>query len=471
MAIDKSIPRVVDETADAGPSPTEQEPHTTGIRSRLSAAAPFAQRYQRRGHLDGGGMGYIESAFDPVLGRSVAVKLLQSLAESDQELRRKFIAEAQITGQLDHPNIVPVYDLGQHDDNPFIVMKLVRGQTFAELLAEKAGPRSADDLQQFLGVVLRVCDALSFAHSRNVIHCDLKPENVMVGDHGQVYLMDWGVASVTRRTSTRSLSEELADAEAFSAPVQLSSTANDSMSTDVIKGTPAYMAPEQLRGQDHLLDERTDVFGLGGLLYEILTGSAPNERQRPLSTGPIALPRENELWAQLPPELNRITSQALSPDPAQRQQSVLELKRDLERFLSGDRWFEAKLFRAGEYIVTEGEEGDAAYIIERGECEVRRQAGARSITLRRLGPGAVFGETAVFARSPRTASVVALSDVTVKLITADSLNRELDRSPWLGAFVRSLAGLFREADQRLAEPRLAEPQPAQLDVPPGGTKR
>ena len=131
-------------------------------------------------------MGYIESAFDPVLGRSVAVKLLQSLAESDQELRRKFIAEAQITGQLDHPNIVPVYDLGQHDDNPFIVMKLVRGQTFAELLAEKAGPRSADDLQQFLGVVLRVCDALSFAHSRNVIHCDLKPENVMVGDHGQV---------------------------------------------------------------------------------------------------------------------------------------------------------------------------------------------------------------------------------------------------------------------------------------------
>jgi serine/threonine-protein kinase len=466
MATDKPIPGLSTETAPT--SPSEQEPRSTGIRSKLPAAA-FAQRYQRGRHLDGGGTGHIESAFDPVLGRSVAVKVLQSFADGDQELQRKFIAEAQITGQLDHPNIVPVYDLGQHDDKPFIVMKLVRGQTFAALLADRTAPRDADDLPQFLGTVLRVCDALSFAHSRGVIHCDVKPENVMVGDHGQVYLMDWGVASVTLRARTRSVSEEQADAEAFSAPVRLSATTNGgSVNADVIKGTPAYMAPEQLRGRDDLLDERTDVFGLGGLLYEILTGSAPNACQRlagaSFSSEAIALPRENELWASLPPELNRITSKALSADPAQRQQSVRELKGDLERFLSGDRWFEAKLFRAGEYIVSQGEAGDAAYIIEHGECEVRREVGTRSIVLRRLGPGAVFGETAVFAHSPRTASVLALSDVSVKLITADSLNRELDRNPWLGAFVRSLARLFRETDQRLAEP-----QDSELDIPSSET--
>jgi serine/threonine-protein kinase len=407
-------------------------------------------------------MGQIESAFDPVLGRSVAVKVLQAFAADDPELLRKFIAEAQITGQLDHPNIVPVYDLGEHDSKPFIVMKLVRGRTFAALLAEKAGPREADDLQRFLGIVVRVCDALSFAHSRGVIHCDIKPENVMVGDHGQVYLMDWGVSSIRPRSSGSDMSEAQADAdaEAFSAPVQLSSApSGGSVNSGVIRGTPAYMAPEQLRGRDDLLDERTDIFGLGGLLHEILTARAPNAGRRllgPARNDAIELPRENELWTRLPPELSRITSKALSADPAQRQQNVLELKHDLERFLSGDRWFEAKHYQAGEYIVTQGDAGDAAYIIERGECEVRRGVGEQSVALRRLGPGAVFGETAVFTRAHRTASVVALTDVTVKLITADSLNRELDRSPWLGAFVRSLAGLFREADQRLSQPADSE---------------
>jgi len=462
MSVDKCPSGTADEAIPTSDHETEQEPPTTGSRKKLETpAACFAQRYQRRAHLDSGGMGHIESAFDPVLGRSVAVKVLQSVSSEDHEVLRKFVAEAQITGQLDHPNIVPVYDLGEHDEKPFIVMKLVRGRTFAALLSEKPGPRAADDLPRFLSIVLRVCDALSFAHSRGVIHCDIKPENVMVGDHGQVYLMDWGVASITPRSSTAGMSEAQADAdaEAFSAPVQLSATitgsGNGSVSSGTIKGTPAYMAPEQLRGRNELLDERTDVFGLGGLLHEILTGKAPNNGARllgPARNGePIALPRANELWQPLPPELNRITSKALSPDPAQRHQNVPELKSDLERFLSGDRWFEAKHFRAGEYIITQGDAGDAAYIVEHGECEVRRGFGEQSSVLRRLGPGAVFGETAVFTRAPRTASVVAVTDVTLKLITADSLNRELDRNPWLGAFVRSLAGLFREADQRLSD--------------------
>ncbi|HYQ44203.1 MAG TPA: serine/threonine-protein kinase [Polyangiaceae bacterium] len=456
MAVDERTPGIAAGPKPASENPTVPEPGVTGARKKLEAGpVSFAERYQRRGHIDSGGMGQIESAFDPVLGRSVAVKVLQPFADEDQELARKFVAEAQITGQLDHPNIVPVYDLGEHDDKPFIVMKLVRGRTFAALLAESSGPRGADELQLFLGILLRVCDALSFAHSRGVIHCDLKPENVMVGDHGQVYLMDWGVAFVAPRPSTDNSSQIRDDDDQFSAPVRLSSVPSASTAhTGMIKGTPAYMAPEQLRGRDDLLDGRTDVFGLGGLLHEILTASAPNGGGRLLGPAlagePIDLPRENVLWTRLPPELVRITIKALAPNPDDRYQSVLELKADLERFLSGDRWFEAKHFRAGDYIITQGDAGDAAYIIERGECEVRRGVGDQSSVLRRLGPGSVFGETAVFTRAPRTASVVAITDVTVKLITADSLNRELDRNPWLGAFVRSLAGLFREADQRLS---------------------
>jgi eukaryotic-like serine/threonine-protein kinase len=459
MTVDKRIPSLPAEASPVKNDLVERELRITGVRKKLELPGSFARRYQRRGYLDSGGMGHIESAFDPVLGRSVAVKVLQAVADDDPEILQKFLAEAQITGQLDHPNIVPVYDLGEHEERPFIVMKLVRGRTFADILAEKSGPREAEDLEQLLRIVLRVCDALSFAHSRGVVHCDIKPENVMVGDHGQVYLMDWGVASLTARASALDSSSARADVddEAFSAPVQLSTAPSGSVRSGIIRGTPAYMAPEQMRGRDELLDERTDVFGLGGLLHEILTAGPPNSAARrcgaALSAEPVVLPRENELWARLPPELNRITCKALSPDPEQRQQSVLELKTELERFLSGDRWFEAKHFRAGEYIVTQGDAGDAAYVIEHGECEVRRGIGDQSTVLRRLGPGAVFGETAVFTHAPRTASVVALTDVSLKLITADSLNRELDRSPWLGAFVRSLASLFREADQRLSEPK------------------
>jgi len=456
MAVDKLTPGTLAGNHSAASAGADAGARTTGVRKRIEPSlAAFANRYQRRGHLSSGGMGHIESAFDPVLGRSVAVKVLQAIVEGDQDILKKFLAEAQITGQLDHPNIVPVYDLGDHDDKPFIVMKLVRGRTFAELLAEKNGPRTPDDLQQFLAIVLRVCDALSFAHSRGVIHCDIKPENVMVGDHGQVYLMDWGVASIRPHAIDAGTPDD--DSDSVSAPVLLPAWLSGGYtSAGVIKGTPAYMAPEQLRGLDELLDERTDVFGLGGLLHEILTASAPNDGGRllgpALSGDPIVLPHDNAVWSPLPFELKRITSKALSPDPAHRQQSVLELKCDLERFLSGDRWFEAKLFHAGECIVTQGDVGDAAYIIENGECEVRREVDGQISVLRRLGPGEVFGETAVFTRSPRSASVVALSAVTVKLVTAESLNRELDRTPWLGAFVRSLAGLFRDVEQRLSKP-------------------
>ncbi|HEX6274874.1 MAG TPA: cyclic nucleotide-binding domain-containing protein, partial [Polyangiaceae bacterium] len=114
--------------------------------------------------------------------------------------------------------------------------------------------------------------------------------------------------------------------------------------------------------------------------------------------------------------------------------------------------FETREYREGEDIVTEGEPGDRAYIIERGQCDVFKNVGGKRVFIRRLAPGDVFGETAVLTREPRTASVVAASNVTLKLITGDSLNRELDRNPWLAAFVRSLANLFRETDERLSRP-------------------
>jgi serine/threonine-protein kinase len=274
--------------------------------------------------------------------------------------------------------------------------------------------------------------------------------------------MDWGVAllatgrvaapppSSTRPTAPRNELFDPADDESL---VRVASTA---ASTSKVWGTPAYMAPEQVSARSEAIDERTDVFGLGGVLHEILTGKPPNDWQKlhgpGLNHALDPLPAASDLWTRLPPELCRITLKALAPSSGDRYPTVAALRADLEQFMKGGGWFETRAFPAGKTIVEEGAPGDAAYIIERGHCEVWKTVRNERVLLRRLGPGEVFGETAVLTHGVRTASVVAADDVTLKVITGESLNRELDQNPWLGALMRSLAVLFRETDQRLSEP-------------------
>jgi eukaryotic-like serine/threonine-protein kinase len=426
-----------------------------------SQGTPPAGRFERIRQVNRGGIGCINAARDPVLGRRVAIKVLRPELEGNDAAALKFAEEAQITGQLEHPNIVPIYDLGVDEHGPFIVMKLIRGQSLAEMIAEaRGGPERPDMLPRFVEITMKLCDALSFAHSRGVIHCDLKPENVMVGDFGQVYLMDWGVAllrsgSVVPPSSTRPREppNELFDPTDDDSLVRVASGEG---STSKVWGTPAYMAPEQVSARSEAIDERTDVFGLGGVLHEILTGRPPNDWQKlhgpGLNHALDPLPKTSDLWTQLPPELCRITLKALAPKSDDRHPTVAALRSDLEQFMRGGGWFETRAYAAGQTIVGEGDPGDAAYIIESGHCEVWKTIRNERVLLRKLGPGEVFGETAVLTRGARTASVVAVENVTLKVITGESLNRELDQNPWLGAFMRSLAVLFRETDQRLSDP-------------------
>lgn len=372
-------------------------------------------------------MGAVEVVQDSWLGRKVAIKRLRPELLEDERALLRFVEEARVTGQLEHPNVVPIYDLGDESVDPFIVMRLVQGHSLTQLLA---GPKptdsvqAADLLQRLVNILLRLCDALSFAHSRGVFHCDVKPDNVMVGKHGEVYLMDWGVA--------------------ISSPMQEGSG-----------GTAAYMAPEQLLGKTELIDARTDVFGLGGVLYDVLTGVAPNDGKGVLAAATDRAPRSfrpRTLWNQLPPELCRIAAKALAPERVDRYASVNELRLDLEQFLKGGGWFETLTVTDGELIVSEGEPGDTAYVIQSGACQVWKNIAGERRLLRTLGPGDVFGEAAVFGGGPRTASIVAVGPVTLKVVTGESLNRELDQNPMLAAFVRSLANLFREADAALSVP-------------------
>jgi serine/threonine-protein kinase len=237
-----------------------------------------------------GGMGAVLLARDPTLNRDLAVKVLMPDLRDRPDLVHRFIEEAQITAQLPHPGIVPVHELGQDENGlPFLAMKLVRGQTLAQLLAQRSSAR--EDLPRFLGIFEQVCQAVAFAHSRRVIHRDLKPGNIMVGRFGEVQVMDWGLAKLMAQARdearTRGFLLPLPTTAAgeiaasgiptFRSELRLpgASTARGATEAGTVLGTPAYMPPEQAAGHVERIDERCDVFGLGAILCEILTGCPP----------------------------------------------------------------------------------------------------------------------------------------------------------------------------------------------------
>jgi eukaryotic-like serine/threonine-protein kinase len=232
-------------------------------------------RYRLVGEVGRGGMGAVIKVRDDDLGRELAIKVILERHHDDPEIVRRFVEEAQIGGQLQHPGIVPVYEIGRLPDGLlYIAMKLVRGRTLADLLESRAS--CADDRPRFLSIFAQVCQTMAYAHCRGVVHRDLKPSNVMIGDFGEVQVMDWGLAKVLEREGT--------DGESTLRPgrgeedgirtVRTGSEDGESRAGSVL-GTPAYMSPEQARGAIATVDERADVFGLGSILCEILSGQPP----------------------------------------------------------------------------------------------------------------------------------------------------------------------------------------------------
>jgi serine/threonine-protein kinase len=231
-----------------------------------------AGRYLLEGEIARGGMGVVLRARDPDLNRSLAIKVMREEYRGQQEPQRRFQEEAQVTGQLQHPGIPPVHEIGSFEDGrPFFAMKLIQGRTLAELLQRRSSP--AEELPRFLVIFEQVCQTIAYAHSRGVIHRDLKPSNIMVGAFGEVQVMDWGLAKVLKEgpAAQRSIEQTNRIATVRTAAPELASRAG------LVLGTLAYMAPEQARGEVEALDERTDVFGLGAILCEALTGGPPHQ--------------------------------------------------------------------------------------------------------------------------------------------------------------------------------------------------
>lgn len=446
-------PRLAERRADDG---APDDGHAGGTREDEGPEGPIEElldevrkpplaRMSISEHVAAGGMGTIDVATDRALERRIAVKTLHPHLRSNDMAVRMFLREARLTSLLDHPHIVPIYDIGEREGGElFFTMKLVEGRTLADVIrALPQGPLDTSALYGVLEIVTKVCDALAFAHSRGVLHCDVKPSNVMVGEFGQVYLMDWGIA------------RRIGPVDAGSSPRSKREIGGTDTSMSAIVGTPGYMSPEQARGDQAALDERTDVFLIGALVYEALTRKAPYANADRSSTlrlaarGEFPPPRAIAGEGSVASELERIVLRAMAFEPTDRYPSVAAFRDDLVRFMRGGAEFPRKTFAAGEIIVQEGDPGDAAYIIVAGRCEITRASATGSAVLRTIGPGDVFGEMAIMTEGPRTATVRAVEATTVLVVTSEALEQEMAAlKPWMATLLKSLATRFREIDSK-----------------------
>lgn len=342
------------DTIEQSPQIRLRDPSSAGDRSDLpQGSAGILERtadgrYELLGEIARGGMGAILKGRDTELGRELAVKVLLDSHRSKPAVIQRFIEEAQIAGQLQHPGIAPIYELGELDDHrPFFSMKLVRGETLSVLLARRT--TVADDRNRFLVIFEQICQTMAYVHSRGVIHRDLKPANVMVGAFGEVQVMDWGLAKVLvpGSISSERPAELLHESVSITTRRSGNSSAGDGLSDPhsshtqmgSVLGTPAYMPPEQAVGAVDQIDQRSDVFGLGAILCEILTGLPPyigangTEIFRLASRGKLDDCDRRLDQCGADPELIRLARRCLQVDPAQRPSDAGELARGVAEYL------------------------------------------------------------------------------------------------------------------------------------------
>jgi len=276
-------------------------------------------RYVLMDHVARGGMGVVYAAQDEKLGRRVALKVLDA-PERSGELARRLIREAQVLASLEHPGIVPVHDVGTlQDGRVFYTMKFVEGQRLDEYI------QSVSSVPDRLRLFLRICETVAFAHARGVLHRDLKPPNVMVGPFGEVLVLDWGLAKILREAPSAngdrgSQAANALQGSALSANGHEMTERSTTKGRGTVMGTPGYMSPEQARGENDALDERSDIFSLGAVLRFLITEVSPASRQpsRPIDKS-----------------LEAVCAKALAALPEHRYPAVTDLAADVSRYLDG----------------------------------------------------------------------------------------------------------------------------------------
>ncbi|MDF1702630.1 MAG: serine/threonine-protein kinase, partial [Planctomycetota bacterium] len=360
-------------SAWAGAAP-ESAAGTSG--DDAAAFTPAAQRFRVEQLIGRGGMGEVHLVTDEDLRRQIAMKVMREDAAQEREHRLSFVAEAQATSQLEHPGIPPVHDIGLTPDGRlYFTMKLVQGRTLAEvihdLVLKRRDVQREYNLHKLVSNLETICETMYFAHERGVIHRDLKPENIMLGDYGEVHVMDWGLARV----------EVEIDEDVEGAAYVETARAGSGTETQhgQIKGTPPYMSPEQFRSDPSAVDERSDIYALGCLLYEMLTlhpafGGNLSEIISKKMAGEAVDVRERNPRRKPPEPLAEVCRKAMAAAASERYGTAREMGDALRNWLDG-RGARARRHLEAEALAAQGTEAVAEDTrLSTGGTEAERRA-------------------------------------------------------------------------------------------------
>jgi serine/threonine protein kinase/predicted negative regulator of RcsB-dependent stress response len=361
-----SLVNRIEEQLQNTPQPSDTDSHNLAEDS--SMATGLHGRFIKKEVLGKGGQGEVWLALDPELGRDVALKVLPFGLKGSQAIIAKFRHEAEVTGKLEHPNIVPIYEAGREpsDQTPYYVMRVLRDETLqAAILRFHQGTWTESGLRELLDRFIDVCQAVAYAHSRGVIHRDLKPQNVMLGQFGETLVVDWGLAKVIGRDDEH-------DSGEGEGTVNIAAVDSDSATkVGSIKGTPKYMSPEQAAGRVNELGPPSDIYSLGAVLYCVLTGQAPFPGQftadilRRVQAGDFPPPRkvdrslrDRNLGSRsepstVPQPLEAICLKAMSLRPSDRYRTAAALAEDVQRWLADEpvsAWHEPIIVRAKRWV-------------------------------------------------------------------------------------------------------------------------
>lgn len=442
------------EDAHTQPTPTlipaPEEPAADIASSRQQLLSPYDQehqRYQLLEEIGRGGFGQVSRCVDRFTYRLVASKTLKPQHRDNLAQLRALINESRLVSYLEHPGIVPLYDVyvDEHD-NFCYTMKFIEGQPLSEWMRQHVLHQHPFPIAWCLRIFTRICETLSYAHDKGVLHLDIKPANVMLGTYGEVMILDWGSARLFQPERYENYLRNLGQTEKLFPLVQLE---------DRLVGTPPYMSPEQAKGEKHRLSPASDIFCAGVLFYQILSSYSPfvsSTMQKFVADlfSPEAPLPLHERRIDIPQRLSRIAARMLAKRPEDRYQNFREVLQDIQDFQNQGSDFEVRTYDTGEIIFREGDIGEYACQIIDGLVEISVHVDGIHQVLAIQGRGEVIGELSIFTNRPRTATIKALQPTTLRLLTAQTINQELEKlNPWVGHMIYRLSQKFIDLSQQL----------------------